>query len=361
MAEPLIRGRPTHFSEGSVAESPSIENRDAVGRVRPHLCVIVPIFHEQECLPEMQRRLADVRRNAEWFDLSVVYVDDGSRDGSREILRSLAAAHDWVTSVLLARNFGHQLAVTAGLDIADGTHVAIIDGDLQDPPELLPDMLRVMIEQDAHVVYGRRRARPGETRFKKFTAVGFYRVIRRMSGLDIPLDTGDFRIMDRHAADALRGMREHNRFLRGMVPWTGFRAEPFDYDRDVRFAGDTKYPLKRMLAFAANAIFSFSVMPIRAIQALGVAIFGLGVTAAAVTGVVAATSVSVAGLWWLAWWNTALAGLVIASVGVVGGYVHRIQDEVRGRPLYLVEETVRSPIHSGRGPDPHLYQKELQT
>ncbi|MCB0999956.1 MAG: glycosyltransferase family 2 protein [Acidimicrobiales bacterium] len=323
--------------------------------------MIVPIFHEQDCLPEMHRRLGEVRRSAEWFDLSVVYVDDGSRDGSRDILRALACEHDWVTSVVLARNFGHQLAVTAGLDIAEGTHFAIIDGDLQDPPELLPDMLQLMLDEDAHVVYGRRRARPGETRFKRFTAVGFYRVIRRMSGLDIPLDTGDFRVMDRSAADALRGMREHNRFLRGMVPWTGFRAAPFDYDRDVRFAGDTKYPLKRMLAFAANAIFSFSVMPIRAIQALGVALFGLASAGALVSGGVAATNVSVAGLVWIAWLNTALAGLVIASVGIVGGYVHRIQDEVRGRPLYLVEETVGSTGRAAPPSPPHLQEKELQT
>jgi dolichol-phosphate mannosyltransferase len=300
------------------------------------MSVVVPVYNEIACLPMLHERLVQVRSRLDNCEIRVIYVDDGSTDGSAALVQSLSE-HDWVDAIRLTRNFGHQLAVTAGLDAAQGEYVAVIDSDLQDPPELLPAMLAQLRASGAHVVFGRRRQRPGETRFKKSSARLFYRMIRALSGVDIPMDTGDFRVMDRVATDALCGMREHNRFLRGMVPWTGLRAEAFDYDRDVRFAGATKFSLRRMLLFGANAVFAFSALPIRLIQALGVLLVGLGVLGAAGSLIATIAGASPSVLWLLVWVNLILAGLVLAAVGIVGGYVHRIQDEVRGRPLYVVE------------------------
>jgi dolichol-phosphate mannosyltransferase len=303
------------------------------------LCFVVPIFNEEDCLPEMHRRLSEMRIAVRSeFELSVIYVDDGSSDRSREILLELKGDADWVNIKFLTRNFGHQIAVTAGLDHAFADFVAIIDGDLQDPPELVPEMIRQLRLNSDRIVFGQRRVRDGEGKFKLFTARVFYRLIRRLSGLDIPLDTGDFRVIDRRAADVMRSLREHNRFLRGLAPWTGMRASSFLYDRDTRYAGETKYTLKKMFVLAFNAIVSFSTTPLRALQGLGVAIATLGLF-----GLIGSILAPVFGrpintLLTLLMFNTTTTGLLVASIGIVGGYVHRIQDEVRGRPLYLLEE-----------------------
>jgi dolichol-phosphate mannosyltransferase len=306
---------------------------------RSTICFVVPIFNEEDCLPEMHRRLNELRAHISGeFDLSVIYVDDGSIDQSREILNQLEEENDWVTAKLLTRNFGHQIAVTAGLDYAIADYVAIIDGDLQDPPELVPEMVEQLRRSSDRIVFGQRRVREGESKFKLLTARFFYRTIRRLSGLDIPLDTGDFRVLDRRAAEVMRSLREHNRFLRGLAPWTGLKSSSFLYDRDTRYAGETKYTLKKMFVLAFNAIVSFSITPLRALQAFGITVAITGAVVFAGSLFVPLFGHSINLMWTVISFNTFTTGVVIASIGIVGGYVHRIQDEVRGRPLYLLEE-----------------------
>lgn len=286
----------------------------------------------------MQRRMSDLRHQLQdSINLTVLYVDDGSRDRSREMLQQFNKEHEWVSVLFFTRNFGHQIAVTAGLDATTADYVAIIDGDLQDPPELVPVMIQQMINNGDHVVYGQRRSRNSESKFKRKTAELFYRLIRRISNLDIPLDTGDFRVMDRRAVDVLCSLREHNRFLRGLAPWTGLKSSPFLYDREDRYAGETKYTLKKMLMLAFNAIVTFSQTPLRLIQ-----IVGVGITTMSSLALVLALLIPILGheielntIFLMT--NFVLMGVVVTCVGIVGGYVHRIQDEVRGRPLYVLE------------------------
>jgi glycosyltransferase involved in cell wall biosynthesis len=306
----------------------------------PKVSIVVPIYNEESCLPELIRRLAVIREQSIGnLDFEAILVDDGSTDSSREMLLSFARDFDWITSRLLTRNFGHQIAVTAGMDIAAADFVAIIDGDLQDPPELIPEMIQQLVRNNDQIVYGQRISREGEGVFKLSTARLFYGLIRRSSRLDIPLDTGDFRVMTRHARDTLCNMREHNRFLRGMAPWTGLKSSSFSYSRDMRFAGTTKYTMGKMFNFAFNAIVSFSTTPIRAMQGFGVLVAVMGLLGVGISGATKLVSDYPTGIAFLASLNALTMGVVVASVGVVGGYVHRIQDEVRGRPLYLVEES----------------------
>ena len=305
------------------------------------LCFVVPIFNEEDCLPEMHRRLSEMRIAVRpEYEVSVIYVDDGSSDRSREILLELKGEADWVDVKFLTRNFGHQIAVTAGLDHAFADFVAIIDGDLQDPPELVPEMIRQLRLNSDRIVFGQRRVRDGERKFKLWTARVFYRLIRRLSGLDIPVDTGDFTVIDRRAADVMRSLREHNRFLRGLAPWTGMKASSFLYDRDTRYAGETKYTLKKMFVLAFNAIVSFSTTPLRALQGLGIAIATLGLCGLIGSVLAPVFGQPISTLLTLLMFNTTTTGLLLAAIGIVGGYVHRIQDEVRGRPLYLLEENI---------------------
>lgn len=287
----------------------------------------------------MQRRLSDLRNAVtDNFDLRVIYVDDGSRDRSREILLEISRDNPWAKVVLLTRNFGHQIAVTAGLEQSTGEYVAIIDGDLQDPPELIPQMLDALTRSDSHVVFGQRESRVGETKFKTATAKLFYKMIRQISAVDIPLDTGDFRVMDAKARDTMIAMPEKNRFLRGMIPWTGLKSQPFMYQRESRYSGTTKYSMKHMLILASNAVVSFSITPLRAIQLIGLVI--AGISAVATTLVTGAFLIGrhPSALLLLACFQTFMTGIVLSAVGILGGYLHRIQDEVRHRPLYLVEQ-----------------------
>ncbi len=286
----------------------------------------------------MHRRLQALRHNVESeFDVSVIYVDDGSHDRSREILRELQRENQWITVLFFTRNFGHQLAVTAGMDVANSDFVAIIDGDLQDPPELVPLMIKQLRENGDHIVFGQRRSRKGESRFKLKTAEFFYRIIRRISNLDIPLNTGDFRVMDKQAVLLMNSLREHNRFLRGLAPWTGLRSSAFVYDREDRHAGETKYTLKKMLLLAFNAIVTFSQTPLRLIQLVGITLTLAG-TLGFLLGLIAFTfGETVTLLHLLVLLNFLVLGIIVTCIGILGGYVHRIQDEVRGRPLYVLE------------------------
>ena len=303
--------------------------------MNPVFSVVVPAYNEEEVLPQSFERLDAVLRGmGEPYEL--IFVDDGSRDGTADILRDLAAAHSQVRTLHFSRNFGHQVAVSAGVDAARGDAIVIIDCDLQDPPELIPLMAEKWRE-GYEVVYGKRSQRDGETAMKKLTAWGFYRVLRGMSGVPIPADTGDFRLIDRRVADVLRAMPEHRRFLRGLFAWMGFRQTEVLFHRSARFAGETKYTLKKMLRLAGDGILSFSDKPVLWLLAGGVGFTALGAVWLLVRLILALCGhagaiASLAGL------MIFLCGLVLTGMGVLGMYITRSYDEVQGRPLYIVAE-----------------------
>lgn len=304
----------------------------------PTLSVVVPCFNEEDCLQALHRRLTAVCAAVE-SSYEIVLVDDGSSDATWAMMRELAAEDSRVVAVKLSRNHGHQRALSCGLGICRGQRIFVIDADLQDPPELLPQMMARM-DDGADVVYGQRRRRTGETPFKLLTARLFYRILARLSDVPIPMDVGDFRLMSRRVLDALNAMPEQHRFIRGMVAWIGFRQEALAYDRDPRLAGETKYPLRRMIRFALDAVASFSTRPLALAGSLSVltALLGLGILAYA--GVSYATGRVVSGWTSLVGVVAVLASAQLAILGVIGFYLGRLYEQVKGRPLYVVEEVV---------------------
>lgn len=299
--------------------------------------VVVPVYNEVENLSELYRRVREVMEGlGEPWEL--VLVDDGSSDGSVEQIRQLAQSDSRVRPVIFARNFGHQIAVTAGLDYARGQAIIIMDADLQDPPEVIPRLIERWRE-GYEVVYAVRAEREGETWFKKATAAFFYRLIYRIADVKIPLDTGDFRLLDRKVVDVLRRMRERHRFLRGMAAWVGFRQIGVEYRRAPRFAGETKYPFRKMLRLALNAITGFSYLPLQLATFFGFFSAGLAILAIPIVAVLRMTG-------WQAFYGQAttliavlfLGGVQLISLGILGEYIGRIYDEVKGRPLYVVRE-----------------------
>jgi dolichol-phosphate mannosyltransferase len=302
------------------------------------LSIVVPCFNEEGCLAALHARLGAAARAAVGEDYEIVLVNDGSRDNSWTMMRAIAAADPHAVAVNLSRNHGHQLALTAGLDLCSGEAILIIDADLQDPPELLPEMLRVMRGEQADVVYGVRRSRSGETAFKRATAHGFYRLLSRATEVDIPLDAGDFRLMSRRALEALLAMPEQARFIRGMVAWLGFRQVPFAYDRQERFAGETKYPLRKMIRFAFDALTGFSSAPLKLASLAGLAL-SVGSLLLLLYIVFAWSSGhSIPG-----WTSLMLVVVVLGAVqmfvlALMGEYIGRLYNEAKGRPLYIVQE-----------------------
>lgn len=322
-------------------ESETTRGYNRMLQERPLISVVIPVFNEEECLPEMFRRLLALRESLRVkAECEFLFVDDGSKDRSLELLKEAATMETVVKVISFSRNFGHQIAITAGIDCAKGDFVAVIDGDLQDPPELITSMYDLAcIGYD--VVYAKRRCRPGETFFKKVTATAFYRLLSYLCEIDIPTDTGDFRLMSRRVVNAFKQMRERHRFVRGMVPWVGFRAAPFEYDRDQRYAGETKYPLRKMIAFASNAIISFSKKPLTLAIRLGVVMIFAGlVFASYMLYLKLFTEIPVPGVTAVVLSITFFSGVQIFLIGIVGEYIARIFEEVKGRPLYLVHETV---------------------
>ena len=302
------------------------------------ISVVVPLYNEEEVIGESYRRLTAVLGAME-EDYELILVNDGSRDNTFSLAKQLQLNDPHIVLVDFARNFGHQIAVTAGVEQARGDAVVIIDADLQDPPELIPKMVE-MWKNGAEVVYGKRVSRKGESAFKKLTAFCYYRVLDALSGWKIPKDTGDFRLMDRRVADVLRSMPEHNRFLRGMVSWVGFRQEPIEFVREERFAGETKYPLKKMLKLAADGIISFSGKPFAIIRWTGGALLMAGlVLLLALLISLAFTAVEP----WLFVIAAVLAmgGLNLLALGLCGVYFERMYDELKGRPLYIVRKVHR--------------------
>jgi len=294
------------------------------------------VFNEAPTLPVFyQRVVAALEGLGEPFEL--VLVNDGSRDGSLEIMRDLHRRDPRVRVISFSRNFGHQLAITAGLDLAEGDAVVIIDSDLQDPPEVIPDLVREW-RRGSDVVYAVRAARKGETAFKLWTADLFYRLIARITNVQIPRNAGDFRLMSRRAVRALRRLREHHRFMRGLSAWVGFRQTGVPYVRQERYAGTTKYPFRRMLRFALDAITSFSYLPLQLATTLGFAIAGLSVVGIIIAIILRLTNQAVAGQATTLVSVLFLGGIQLIFLGVLGEYLGRIYDEVKGRPLYIVDE-----------------------
>ena len=300
------------------------------------ISVVIPMFNEEQVIAESHRRvcaaLEPLQQAGDSFEL--VFVNDGSRDGTARIVAELARADSRVKLVGFARNFGHQIAVTAGVDHAQGDAVAIIDADMQDPPEVILEMVAKWRE-GFDVVYGKRRARAGETAFKKLTAKWFYRAINALVETKFPVDTGDFRLIGRNVVETIKSMPEHNRYLRGMFAWVGFRQTAVEYDRAARLAGETKYSFRKMLKLAADGIVSFSFSPLRLLWQAGCLATGLGIvgiTFSFVTPLVWMVSLFSTGLFF--------TGLLLIGMGILGAYIARIADEVRGRPLYIVREKI---------------------
>ncbi|HZW29663.1 MAG TPA: glycosyltransferase family 2 protein [Isosphaeraceae bacterium] len=333
--DPFRIGSPAVAEAGSMADD-------------PELSVVIPCYNEEEVLPELHRRVTaacgDLTRSYE-----LVLVNDGSRDRTWPVLAGLAADDPHIVAVNLSRNHGHQLALTAGLSLCRGERILILDADLQDPPELLVEMFRVMDQERADVVYGQRRSRAGETALKLATASLFYRLIERLADVSIPRDTGDFRLMTRRALNVLLAMPERHRFTRGMVSWIGFRQVPILYDRQPRLLGTTKYPLRKMVRFALDAITAFSIKPLVLASLGGVATALLALALGAYSIAAYIRGSTVVGWTSLMAVVTFLSSVQLLVLGVIGEYLGRMYEQIKGRPLFIIDQVIRSDRGDGLG------------
>ena len=317
--------------------SPSLEQRTHLSESL--ISIIVPCFNEEAVIQETHRRLTDTLAYLEGR-YEIIYIDDGSRDRTLLILESIQATDKAVRVLSFSRNFGHQMAVSAGIDHAQGDAIVLIDADLQDPPELIRAMVQKWGE-GYDVVYGQRHSREGESYFKVATARLFYRFINRLSDVPIPLDTGDFRLMSRQVVDVLRRMPERDRFIRGMVSWVGYRQCALPYERARRYAGVSKYPLRKMAAFATDGILSFSIKPLRLATTMGFLTSGL-----AILGILYALVLRLWTSYWVSGWTLLiisvlfLGGVQLICLGIIGEYVGRIYSESKRRPLYVIGEAL---------------------
>lgn len=317
--------------------------KERVFEKKPTYSIIAPVFNEKDCLTRLvdtvKKVMADTKQPWE-----LVLVDDGSTDGSTDIILNLAKNDSHIVPLIFARNFGHQIAVTAGLDYARGEAVVIIDADLQDPPEVILELI-ARWKEGYQVVFAVRRKREGESRFKLFTASLFYRIILRITDVKIPLDTGDFRLLDRSVVDVMKTMRERHRFLRGMSAWVGFRQIGVEYDRKERFAGETKYPLKKMLKLAINAITGFSYFPLQVATYIGFISAGISILAIPLVAIARLSNQAA----FLGQATTLIAvlflgGVQLISLGILGEYIGRIYDEAKGRPLYILNNPKKDVV-----------------
>lgn len=299
--------------------------------------VIVPMFNEEEVIEHTYERLKMVMDHAD-EPYELIFVNDGSKDRTIELVSMICDFDPNVRLINFSRNFGHQIAISAGMDYAQGDAIVVIDADLQDPPEVILDMIAKW-KEGYEVVYGKRLKRKGETAFKKLTAKIFYRTLRSLTNVEIPVDTGDFRLIDRKVCDVLRGLKEKNRFVRGLVSWIGFRQTMVEYEREERFAGETKYPLKKMIAFAIDGITSFSYKPLKIASYIG---FTLSFTSFLYLLVVIFqklfTGSTIAGWASIVAVNLLFNGIILMLLGIIGEYIGRIYDESKNRPLYIVRE-----------------------
>lgn len=300
--------------------------------------VIVPMYNEEAVIPETYSRLTKVMEN--WGEsYEIIFINDGSKDKTKEMLDEICKSDSRVKLIDFARNFGHQVAITAGMDYAAGQCMVIIDGDLQDPPELIPDMVKLWREGN-DVVYGKRVSRQGETFFKKTTAKVFYRLLNKLTDVDIPVDTGDFRLIDRRVCEALKQLPERSRYVRGLMSWVGFKQVAIEFERNERFAGETKYPFKKMMKLAMDGIMSFSYKPLKISSYLG--------TVLSIFSFIYLIKVLIQKIFFphtaLSGWASLIAvslffnGIILLMLGIIGEYISRIYDEARGRPLYIISE-----------------------
>lgn len=313
--------------------------------MNPRFSVVAPVYNEEQLVEKFYQRVRAVMEGlGEPWEL--VLINDGCRDKSPELMDAIHAQDpEHVVILHFARNFGHQIAITAGMDYARGDAVVVIDSDLQDPPEVIPDLIAKWRE-GYEVVYAVRTEREGETWFKLFTARLFYRIIQALTDVVIPMEAGDFRLLDRNALEALKQMRERHRFVRAMVSWIGFRQIGVPYKRHARTAGETKYPFKKMFRLALDAITGFSIFPLKLAQGFGVAAVGLGILLALVLLIIRLGGAApLAGQGLTASLVLFMGGVQLLGIGILGEYIGRIYDEIRDRPLYIVREIKRIMNH----------------
>lgn len=313
--------------------------------ILPKLSIVVPCYNEADCLAVLHARLGAAAYDVVDDDYEIVLINDGSRDASWSIMAGLAAHDPHLVALDLSRNHGHQLALTAGLDLCRGSYIFIVDADLQDPPELLAPMMETLRRERADVVYGVRTERAGETVFKKATAAAFYRLLKSATDVDIPLDSGDFRLMTRRALSVFLAMPEQARFVRGMVAWSGFRQVPFAYSREARFAGETKYPLSKMIRFAFDALTGFSTAPLKLASHAG-----LWLAAGSVLLVIYIFASWLAGKAIAGWTSLMLVVVVLGAIqmfvlGMIGEYIGRLYTQAKNRPLYIVQNIAGGSVN----------------
>lgn len=305
------------------------------------ISVVIPMYFEEEVAEVCYERVKKVLSSLDNYDYEIIFVNDGSKDKTLEILEKIAHQDEKVKVVSFSKNFGHQCAVTAGIKFVTGDAVVIIDADLQDPPELIPEMLKLW-EQGNDVIYGKRKTRDGESMFKLFTAKMFYKTLNALSDVDIPIDTGDFRLVDKKVIDVINSLPEHNKFLRGLFSWVGFNQTPFEYERKERFAGKTKYPLKKMLKLAGDGIISFSTKPLKIVGALGSlsVVISFIILVYSIISYIFKWNNLTAGWTSLMVTITFLSGIILISLWMMSEYIARIYDEVKGRPQYIINKKI---------------------
>ena len=303
--------------------------------------LVIPMYYEEKVVEECYKRTKKVLESLENYEYEIVFVNDGSKDKTLDILEEIAQKDENVKVLSFSRNFGHQAAVTAGLKVITGDAIVIIDADLQDPPELIPDMLKLW-EEGNEVIYGKRKTRRGESVFKLLTAKMFYKTLNALSDVDIPKNTGDFRLVDRKVVDAMNRLPEHNKFLRGLWSWLGYKQCAFEYERKERFAGETKYPLKKMLKLASDGIISFSSKPIKLVGLLGIISIAISfiILIYALASYIFKLNQLSAGWTSLMVAITFFAGVQLLSLWIISEYIGRIYDETKGRPQYVVDKSI---------------------
>lgn len=309
---------------------------------QPWLSIIIPCFNEEEVLPQTHQRVKNALVGNWHKGAEIIYINDGSRDKTLEILTNLADNDPDITVLNFSRNFGHQAAVSAGIAHCSGDVAIIIDADLQDPPELFHEMVNLHIQEQANVVYGVRKTRKGETWFKKNTAKWFYRTLNKLSEVNLNVDTGDFRLIDRKVMDTFKALNEKNKYIRGLISWMGYKQVPIYYDRDARLAGETKYPLRKMLNLASIAMFYFSKKPLKMAITLGVITLLIGLTLS-----IYVLFIQLSGVETTPGWASTLitiiffGGVQLTTIGVAGEYIGNILDEVKGRPEFIISEIIK--------------------